>query len=327
MGMLHASTLNSLKNSEVVAITETEKFVANFLKKYTPKIRIYKNYETMIKSEKLDAVYITTPVNTHIEIASYCAKNEIPFFVEKPLGKTAKECKELCALLETKDVINMVGFNLRFSNTFYEAKKRLSDGKIGKIKKIKATAYRSLISKTGTAWRFKKDTSGGGVLIDIGIHAIDLLTWFFGDIESVKVTKSHYVNEIEDMISTKLFFKNKLQCDFETSWIIKNHRVQETTITIEGTLGKMVVSEDYIKNEIYENNEKEILYKQSLHRGVEFDVAGSIYTKEDIEFINAIKNKMQTELNVLESVKVQSIIDQIYKSSKTQEKENVNYFE
>jgi len=159
--MLHAGTLNSLQNVAVTAVADTEKFVTNFLQKNTPQIKVYNDYKKMLDNSDLDLVYITTPVNSHIEIASYCAKKNLHFFVEKPLARTASECESLCKLLTEHQVISMVGFYLRYSSTFSKAKELLDQEIIGEIKKVGSTVFRSLELKGGEAWRFKKRIEWG----------------------------------------------------------------------------------------------------------------------------------------------------------------------
>ena len=332
MGMLHASTLNSLKNVKVVAVTEPEKLVVKFIQTFLPNINVYENHITMLKKENLDFVYVTTPVNSHVIIAEFCAKIGVPFFIEKPLSKTVTECEGLCKILNKNLITNMVGFNLRYSSTFTKAKELLDKKVIGDILNVNATAFRTLALKEGrTGWRFKKEFSGGGVLIDIGIHVMDLLLWFFGKIKNVHTEKISFIYpEIDDSVTGLLRFENGLTCTFETSWNVKDYRLQETTLEINGTLGKIKVNEDYVKIQYFEPDKKsheEILYRQSLYKGVHLDISGSMYALEDVDFINCLENGTQPGSNVINSIQVQSVVDSIYKSSKSNKQEGVVYIE
>jgi len=332
MGMLHAAILNSIDNVRVTAVVDTEKFLIDFIEKNASAIKGYNNYLKMLDQSDLDLVYITTPVHSHIEIASECAKRNLHFFVEKPLGRTAHECETLCKIIKEHQVVNMVGFYLRYSDTFRKAKKLLDEGILGKIKEVNSSVFQTLEFHKGSSWRFKKKLSGGGILIDLGIHLIDLLLWFFGKIKTVQgLTESKNLQNIEDYVSAKLTFENNLSCSLIASWNEKNYRLQETTIEIEGTFGKMKVNEDFLKIDFKksQNTEKNnmIFYRQTLYKGIEVDIGGPEYTKEDVDFINSIMNKQQSNLNVIHSSMVQSVIDSIYKSSKTKKPEGVRFFE
>jgi predicted dehydrogenase len=329
MGLLHTAILNSLPGTKVKAVVDTEKLVTSFLKN-AQGIESYNDYKKMIEESKIDAVYITTPVASHVPIASFCAKKNLHFFVEKPLGRTAEESTELCNIIKNTKIISMVGFYLRYAETFVKAKELLENNVLGEIINIKSSVYQSQSLAKSSGWRFKKKESGGGVLIDLGIHLIDLLRWYFGNITSVKgAIEFHYSQEVEDTVTSTIEFENGMNCLFEASWNVKNYRLQETTIEIEGTYGNMRVNEDSVKLDYKGNNKKqdEIFYRQSLYQGVPIDIGGSEYTREDLNFIECIRNEKQPILNVINSNKTQSVIDAIYRSSKSNKIEVVTYIE
>ncbi len=333
MGLLHAGILNSLPNVKVQAITDTEKFVINFIKKNNDSIQVYSDYKKMVENSKLDFVYITTPVASHIPIASYCASKKIHFFVEKPLGRNIDECSQLYGIVKQNNVLSMVGFYLRYKETFKKAKAMLDSGILGQTKNIKSSVYQTQSLATNSGWRFKKEISGGGVLIDLGSHLIDLLLWFFGRPKTLEAsTKSRNSKQVEHTASGKIQFENGLECFFDSSWVRDGYRLQETTIEIEGEYGKMKVNEDYVKIN-YTNSEKSnqkqdsIFYSQSLYQGVPIDIGGSEYTLEDMDFIECIRNKKQSQLSILSSIDSQCVIDSIYNSAKIHDSVKVSYLE
>ncbi len=329
MGLLHAAILNSLKNVKVSAVADSEKLIINFIEKNCPDIKVFDNYKTMLENVDLDFVFITTPVNSHIEIASNCIKRNLPFFVEKPLSRTAKECESLYKLLKDKPVVNMVGYCLRYSDTYSKAKELLDEKILGKIKDVKCSAYQTLEASRRSGWRFKKDVSGGGILIDLGAHLIDLLIWYFGNIKTVSgKIESQNTKNVEDYVSALLEFENGVNCSFEASWNVENYRLPETTIEVNCEKGKLKVNENYLKISYNNQNEKDrIFYRQNLYRAVEVDITYPQFTREDLDFIHSVQKKQQLDLNVVNSNKVQSVIDQIYKSSTSKRLESVIYVE
>jgi len=332
MGMLHAGILNSINNVKVCAIADTEKLIINFIEKNTTGIKGYNDYKKMLDDSNLDLVYITTPVNSHVLIASECAKRNLHFFIEKPLGRTGNECESLCKIIKNFQTVNMVGYVLRYSDPFKKAKELLDKGILGDIKGIKSSIFHTLEGSKDSGWRFKKEISGGGILIDLGIHIIDLLMWYFGKIKKASGTIESFIAQgIEDNVKGLLTFDNNIECSFAASWTEKNYRLQETSIEIEGTKGKMNVNQDFLKIEYTNTPPKgqndRIFYRQDLYKGIEFDLAGPEFTNEDIDFINCIRDKKQSQLNVLNSSRVHSVIDAIYKSAKTKQIEDISYIE
>jgi len=136
-------------------------------------------------------------------------------------------------------------------------------------------------------------------------------------------------SQVEDTASAIIQFESGLKCSFETSWNVKNYRLQETTIKIEGNSGKMIVNENFIKLQNNSDDEKhgKIWYRQSLYKGVTVDIGGPEYTREDEDFIECVRENRQPVLNVIDSSKIQSVVDSIYKSSKNKSLESVRYIE
>lgn len=323
MGLLHSSILNSLNQCKVIAFTDSDKMVTNLLGDLSEK-SVYDDYKKMILNEKIDVVYITTPVRSHVPIATYCAQKNINFFVEKPLGKNSQECKNLCNIVNENNVLSMVGYYLRYAETFSKVKKILEQNTIGEIKGISSSVFQSQILSKPSGWRFDKNISGGGVLIDLGSHLIDLLLWYFGKIKNVSgKIESNFKQEVEDTAKVELKFENDLTCKLEASWNVKNYRLQETTIEIDGSLGKLRVNEDFI--EIYDknSNKKSTTYRQELYTGVPIDVGGPEYTREDEDFLKCIQNNKQPMLNVNSSLQTQEVIDSIYKSAASNKIEEI----
>ena len=152
--------------------------------------------------------------------------------------------------------------------------------------------------------------------------------WYFGKISKTEGNESfNYNQEVEDTINAKLEFENGIIGEMEASWNIKNYRLQETTITIEGTLGSIKVNEDYIKIRFKNKENEKIIYRQELSSGVPIDVGGPEYTREDIDFINCIKDSKQSMIDVFSAMKTQCVIDSIYRAAKSNEKQTVEYFE
>lgn len=332
MGILHAGILNSLDGVKVTSVADNEKMVTGFLSKIVPDIQVFNGFEKMIANSELDLIFITTPINSHIPIAEVCVENNIPFFIEKPLGKNFDECIKLGIKLKEKNVVHMVGYYLRFFDTFMKTKNLLDEKIIGDVKEVKASVYQSLNLSNVGGWRFKKQLSGGGILIDLGSHLIDLLNWYFGRIKSVQSNiVSNFAKGIEDEASGIVYFENGFKCSLFASWNKKGYRLQETTIEIEGQKGRIKVNEDYLKIQYYDSSssakKEEVIFKQSLYNGVPIDIGGPEYTREDSYFIDCINGQKSSMVDVISSANVQLIIDSMYKSAKSKKIQVVEYFE
>lgn len=332
MGLLHAGILNSLEDVKITSVTEKESIIASYIKNSLPGINVYDDYEKMLDYENLDLVYITTPISSHLPIALSCIKNKVNFFIEKPLTINLEEAWKICSLLKNSNLIHSVGYNRRFIDTFSKVKYFLDANVLGDIINIKSSMYVSNIFSKSSGWRSKKNQSGGGVLLDLGSHLVDLLLWYFGPIKSVSgEIKSIYSSEVEDFAHMNIEFSNKITGDLKTSWSIKGFRLPEINLEIIGTNGYLQVSEDFIKIDLKEQvkeleNKSTIIYKQSLNNGVPIDIGGPEYTREDIHMVDCVKQKKQCLVNVFEASKTQSVIESMYRAAKTEDN-SVKYFE
>ena len=151
------------------------------------------------------------------------------------------------------------------------------------------------------------------------------MLWYFGKIKNVNgKIESNHDQEVEDTAQADLKFENGLNCRFEASWNVKNYRLQETTIEIEGSLGKLRVNEDFIEISNHKDfDKKSITYRQELYTGVPIDVGGPEYTREDEDFLNCVQNNKQPMLNVNSSLQTQQVIDSIYKAASTNKIEEI----
>lgn len=332
MGLLHAGILNTFDDIQIVSIAEKENFVAKYIKNALPSVNVYDDYEKMLDKEKLDIVYITTPAPSHYPMIMSCIKKEINFFAEKPLATNLVEAKKICSELKKSNIIHGVGFNVRYVDTFSKAKSLIDSNVLGKINKVKSSQYVSNIFSKPSGWRFKKKSSGGGVLLEFGCHLVDLLSWYFGPVDNLNASTKSVYSDVDDFAHIDMNFQNGISAEFDTSWSIKGYRISETSIEITGSNGQMLVNQDYIDVKLNElvSGFSELcskIYKQSLGRGVSFDVGGPDYTIQDQNMIECIKTSNLPLVNVFEASKTQSIIQAAYDSAKSKNEEKVEYIE
>jgi predicted dehydrogenase len=197
-----------------------------------------------------------------------------------------------------------------------KAKEILDNNDLGKLIYFKSSMYVSQNFSKGKGWRYNKSKSGGGVLSTLATHIVDLLLWYFGDVSLLNGhTNSYYSNDVEDFVHSYFLFGSGLEGYLDASWSVRNYRLPEITIEIHGENGVLIVSNDFVK--IYRDSDSKwnTYYKQDLYNGVYFDLGGPEYTKEDMHMVESVKNKTDTGLNVYDGLKVQKVVDGIYKSS------------
>lgn len=152
----------------------------------------YTDYKEVLKIEGLDAVDICTPNYLHSIIAIDALNAGINVFCEKPDAKSVEEAEKMKAAAEKSGKLLMVMRNNRYWLTSKFLKKYIEDGKMGEIYAAKCgwQRRRGIPGKGG--WFTTKEQSGGGPLIDLGVHMIDLAIWLMGNPKPVSVTGSTF---------------------------------------------------------------------------------------------------------------------------------------
>ena len=157
----------------------------------------------------IDAVYIASPVNLHLEHAIACARVKKHIFCEKPLGMTVEEAEAMIKICQHEGVYLGTGLMMRFLAQHQSTLKLIQEGKLGQPVYGRAQLSCWYPPIEG-AWRQDPAVGGGGSLMDMGSHCIDLLEMFFGPVKSVScfINNSVHAYQSEDAAIVSLAFKN-----------------------------------------------------------------------------------------------------------------------
>lgn len=328
MGLLHSGIFNCLDKSMLKSVSDKDGFITNGLKSYLPWVSVYQDYEEMIEKEDLDIVVVTTPIFLHRRMIEASMKQGLAIFVEKPLALNGLECHSI--LNKNYDKPTLVGYCRRFMETYNLAKKFIDSKSLGEVNYFTSHIYVSQIFKQGKGWLYNSEMSGGGVLIDLGSHAIDLFHYLFGDISKIQAfAKAAFNRNIEDYLATNLLLENRSLGSLQVSWSIKNYRLPELKIEIHLENGVITVTEKYIciYSEINDGFLKKgwtTYYKQELKKDVPINIAGPEYTLEDLHFLNCISERKKTICDFSEAAKTNFVIDRIYSSIENESIEKIN---
>jgi predicted dehydrogenase len=321
MGVLHAGILNSMSDCRVKAICEKEGLLVRLAKNLVPKtIAFYSDHVKMVENEELDAVFIATPIDTHVPIAVDLVRtdNELSLFVEKPLASSGDQARIACEAVSKLRGIHMVGFQKRFSPVFQRAKEFIENGAVGDLMFFRAYSFSSDVLREGQSWRFRSGT--GGVLLDLAPHLLDILLYLFGEPESVSAVKRRlHSSQVDDYVHAIMSFKSGLKGHLDASWSVPRFRLPELSIEVYGDLGTLTLTDDFVRLEVDKtgigSRPVQVYYKQSFDTSVSFLLADPEYTKEDEAFLHGMKERALPELNFFEAAKVNKIIDRIIENA------------
>ena len=143
--------------------------------------------DALIEDKEVDAVYIATPPGTHELYAMKVLAAGKPCYVEKPMARNASEARRMVEGFRGKGVPLFVAYYRRALPRFLKVKEILESGVLGKLLTAAYVYSDGQMRQRAnpTPWRYLAEESGGGLLLDMGSHAIDLLDFYFGPLKSV----------------------------------------------------------------------------------------------------------------------------------------------
>ena len=231
----HLPAYQSLENVEIVAVSDTkEQRAKSCAKKFGAK-KWFTDYHELLK-EDLDIVSICTPNFTHAQITEEAALEGINVLVEKPMATNLQEANAMINACRNSGVQLCVLHNFRYIPCLKEAKKRIVDGRVGRIISIQATKYDPTpMIWSHDPWFYYK----WGLLEDTGIHMIDTINFLVGsEIEDVKVIARDYIKNMGCLnhILSLMLFKNNASASLDLSWV---SGCVESSLKVQGTAGML----------------------------------------------------------------------------------------
>jgi len=241
MGRLHMEGYSKDPRVEIFAICDiNRKEAEEFAKKYGAKY-VFTDYEKMLEVEEIDLVSIATPNYLHAPMSIAALKRGKHVLCEKPMATNLKDAQDMVKAAKKAKKRLMIHMSMRFYPQFYFMKKIIDKGTLGRIYYGKS----SLIRRRGTPvidfpstgimgrgeWFVQKEKSGGGALMDIGIHMYDLAWWMMGCPEVASVMASTYAEvtparfkekgiyaNVDELSTVFVKFKDGVTLFFDVSW-------------------------------------------------------------------------------------------------------------
>ncbi|MEM9216917.1 MAG: Gfo/Idh/MocA family oxidoreductase [Cyanobacteria bacterium P01_F01_bin.150] len=283
----------------------------------------YTSYEEMFEKESLDIVSIATPNRFHKEMTLLALEKGMHVLCEKPIGLNAEEAIAMHQKSQETGKRLMVNYTYRFIPSSVAIKQRIKAGLVGDIYSTSCHWLRNIrgFSQFG-GWFGKKSMSGGGVLIDIGVHCLDKALWLmdFPEVKSVTATTHDYICrkagfDVEDTVEAFIKFTNGASLMLQVSWaanIFEDNLIEFRVLgEKEGILERNI-------NQGYTFNAKTFYEADGISYTLNIDdISSDLCPSSMNHFVDAIVNNKPHQGNTSEAITVMKIIDAVYKSSET----------
>lgn len=170
-------------HSELIAVMRRNGALAEDYAKRHQVPKWYENAEALITDPEVDAVYIATPPDSHMNYARAVAAAGKPVYVEKPMALNYAECESMIEASEAAGVPLFVAYYRRALPRFLHIKKLIEQGEIGEVRYVQSTQTKKLTERADELpWRLDPSVSGGGYFFDLASHTLDVLDFLLGPI-------------------------------------------------------------------------------------------------------------------------------------------------
>ena len=303
------------------------KFVSDitFKKNFsTNKIKYFKYYKDLLDQE-LDAVFVTLPNYLAAKVTQTCLRKKIHVFCEKPPGRNVHDIKKVISEEKKhKKIKLMYGFNHRYHDSVIAAKKILDSKKYGKVINLRCVYGKSkIVTFKKNDWRSKRKYAGGGILLDQGIHMVDLLRYFHGDFNFYKsfISNRFWNYDIEDNAFALMKDNKGVIASLHSTATQWEHRFR-LEITLEKALleltGILSGTKSYGKERLFIIRRKQNSRNGAREKKVYSFSKDDSWKKEIDQFSSVIINNQKVvNGNSFEALKVMKMVENIYSSDKT----------
>ncbi|NOU65674.1 gfo/Idh/MocA family oxidoreductase [Paenibacillus sp. LMG 31461] len=334
----HLPSLSKLSNVELVAFCDIiQESAATAATKYGIEgALVCEDYREVLQDATIDIVHVLTPNISHAEISIAALEAGKHVMCEKPMAKTAEDAKRMVETAKRTGKKLTVGYNNRFRPDSQHLKNVCADGELGHIYFAKAHAIRRRAVPTWGVF-LDEEKQGGGPLIDIGTHALDLTLWMMDNYKPKVVlgTSYHELSQtenaanawgpwdpskftVEDSAFGMIVMENGATIILESSWALNTLEVDEAKCSLSGTEGGADM-----KGGLRINGEKHSrLYTTEVDLkagGVAF-YDGKTESAADVEmrtWINAIDQDIDPVVTPEQAYVVSQILEAIYESART----------
>lgn len=335
----HMPSLKKIKNVQMVAFCDIiEERAVKAAEEYGVEgAKVYTDYKELLKDRGIEVVHVCTPNRSHAFISIDAMEAGKHVMCEKPMAKTYKEAKEMLDASERTGMKLTIGYQSRWRADSLYLKKMCEDGELGEIYYGKAIALRRRAVPTWGVF-LNEYEQGGGPLIDIGTHALDLTLWMMDNYKPKMVVGTTFEKlknqkdcgnawgdwdpkkfTVEDAAFGFIVMENGATIMLESSWALNIRNPKEAITMICGTEGGADMFDGLNINFI--KNGRQCILKPDLTAGgaafYDGDGDEDPSVLEARAWVDAVVNDHEPRTKASQALVVTQILEAIYESAKT----------
>lgn len=275
--------------------------------------------------EQCTAVAICSETSRHAELVDAASQRGLAVLCEKPLGTSLSDCGRIVRTVEDRGVFFMQSFPKRFDPATHRLREAIQGGELGRITlaRVRHGHCYGLQPDFRERWYVRRALSGGGALLDEGVHAADLLAWLFGLPQTVVAQVSHEALglEVEDLGIAVFRWASGLIGEITSSFTFA---AADASVELYGTQGTLLLSGvDLASRDITgEGFMRRYRSEQSDRRWETLDVVprfklGGFHQQNAIAFVDALEQGTPPPITLIDGVNACRMIDAAYRSAES----------
>lgn len=319
-GMMEAN------NAELIAVMDTNGEAAEKVKeKYGAKYA-FSDMNELLAIDEIEAVYIASPVFCHKAQVEAAAKAGKHILLEKPIGIDIAEAEEIIKICDSAKVKLGVGFMMRYAAYHEKMKEIIAEGKIGKLVSARAE-FTCWYPTMDNCWRQDAKLSGGGAMMDMGIHCIDLIRYITGaeftDVAGIVDNQVFEYNGVEDAGYIVSRLSNGAVAYVGANFNIPDE-IAKCALEFYGTAGSITATGTLSQIEtgsvelVCGNSDAayDAMQNKTMAEPVKLEVNfGNMYTKEIEGFGKAVLGEGEIPVTAFDALQAQRVVEAAYNSN------------
>ena len=324
-GLAHARELAADPRVDLVALCDIDRDRVGAAAAELGGAQAYVHPEALFDSRSVDAVTIATPNDTHLPLVLRALEAQLHVLCEKPLALDAKQTRQMAAAAAAAQRTLMVNYSYRYVPVSQALAEQVRSGALGEVYYGRSVWHRRWGVPPG--WFSDKARAGGGPLIDLGVHRLDLALWLMGFPRAVTVSAAAYDHlaragvtsgrlsaySVEDLATAFVRFDSGATLMLEASWALHQPARELMETWLYGTRGGLLqrnVGEGYtFAGQLFSPGASDSFLSTDVLPG------SNHHASAQREFAAVVAGDIPPTQRLEESIAVMEIIDAIYRSA------------
>lgn len=319
IGKLRAQVIQRSRDSRVLVVADVDQTRAMTL---ATQIGVHgtSDWRTAVRDPQVDAVVVCTPTKFHGDATTQALQAGKHVLCEKPLARSVSEAEDIVETAETHRRVLKTGFNYRYMDNVRKAKELIDGNALGPLYFLRCRYGHGGRPGYEKEWCTDLDISGGGVLLEQGIHILDLVRYLLGEPARVTASTSRFfwnLPDVEDNCFVEIQTTESQTAQIHVSW---TQWINILSLEIFGRDGYLNLSgrDGHYGPQRLVWGRRQANHGRPAEEVFEFPLLNASWENEWLEFTDAIKSGRQPMGNPIDSLRALQLVEAAYESSHRQ---------